>query len=93
MIIIIIRQILSILYLGTKYILKIFENRKKHDKNYYEGPYELTKIDYDKHNAELIYEGHVKVTHIDNLKKAIVARQPGNIIEKPTLTSQTIKNL
>ena len=55
----------------------------KHCKKKFIGPFEITDIDYERHNAEIQHGNYVKVVHLDLLKKAIDAIKPGNIIEKP----------
>ena len=55
----------------------------KHDKKKFIGPFEITDIDYERHNEEIQHGNYVKVVHLDLLKKAVDAIKKGNIIEKP----------
>ena len=60
-------------------------NEEKKDKHSYVGPFEVTSLNYDLHNAEIQYGKHLKVVHMDRLKPAHEAM--GNIdneIVKPT---------
>ena len=54
------------------YVLKE-PSKGKYDAQY-EGPYEITGIDYKKHNVKLQRGDEIRVTHVDKIKKASVLK-------------------
>ena len=40
----------------------------------YEGPYEITEINYETHNVRIENANIVKIIHVDKLKRASVAK-------------------
>jgi hypothetical protein len=58
------------------YLLKGVKHGKFDEE--YEGPYEISQIDYNLHNAEIRRNNKKYVVHLDKLKRA---REPINISE------------
>ena len=52
-------------------------------KREYVGPYEINKIDREKHIVELQHGNHPKIVHIDKLKRAFEAEKEGCSIISP----------
>lgn len=69
---------------GERVYLVNDSNEHKHKKDSYVGPFEITKIDAERHNAEIQTGNYRKVVHLDKLKRAFEAVTLENEILKPT---------
>lgn len=68
---------------GEKVYLINERKGKKHEKDAYVGPYEITRINYKLHNAEICGGEDIKVVSLDKLKRAY--ETVGSEIIRPTV--------
>lgn len=62
------------------YLLK--EPLKGKFDNQYEGPYEITGINYENNNVKLQREDVIKITHINKIKRATAIKVPPPVVSQ-----------